>query len=80
MTDQQPDPRPGAYYVSVVDGPRHQILAGPFGTHAETLARVEECRRLANELDPRAHWYAFGACRVEGGTRPGILNARLELK
>lgn len=63
---QQPDTKPGAYYVSARDGPRHALCLGPFvNDHAAALARVEAVRRLAADLDPRAHWFAFGTCRLD---------------
>lgn len=76
---QEPDPRPGAYYVSVVrDGARldYRLLLGPFAEHARALAAVDAVRLEADRLDPRAVWYAFGTCRVEGGAGPGSLNDR----
>lgn len=84
MSDEQtPDPRPGAYYVSAIDGPRSALLAGPWPTHAEALAMVDRVRALANELDPRSHWYAFGTARLPDDDsvpiRAGSLNGRLGL-
>lgn len=64
MTDQQPDPRPGSYYVSVQDGARSALLLGPFPTHQEALDMVEPVRAKGNELDPRAAFYAFGTARL----------------
>ena len=64
------------YYVSVIDGPRFGLLRGPFDAHDEALARVDETRKAAESLDPRAWFYAFGTCRVERETplKPGKLN------
>ena len=66
MTDtQQPDPRPGAYYVTCIDGSRVGRLLGPFeDDHAAALAMVDKVREKAEEIDPRAHWYSFGTCRL----------------
>lgn len=77
--EQQPDSKPGAYYVTVVDGGRVARLAGPFmDDHAAALAMVDPVRRKAEELDPRAHWYAFGTCRMPSDDsvpiRAGSLN------
>lgn len=69
-----PDPRPGFYYVSAVDGPRRSLVRGPFSTHAEALERVEDTRRLVEERDPRAHWYAWGTARSETNAGPGVLD------
>lgn len=80
---QEPDPRPGNYYVSVVDGKRRALLAGPWPSHAEALARVDEVTRIACKLDPRGCWYLFGTCRLPDDDsipiRAGSLNAQLGL-
>ena len=78
MTDQPPDDRPGNYYVTAIDGERHAFLLGPYqDDHATALAMVDEARRIAQELDPRAFWYAYGTARVTGYAKPGILNDHL---
>lgn len=59
------DPRPGFYYVSALDGDRSARVRGPFTTHPEALAAVDEARRKLIDLKPEAHWYAFGTCRTE---------------
>ena len=76
-----PDPRPGAYYVTATDdGLRtHHRLLGPFDTHAEALSWVERvrayCRRHGG---PRAVWMAYGTiCAPEGTTQPGTANRYL---
>lgn len=62
---QQPDNKLGAYYVSVIDGKRTALLLGPFeNDHAGALAMVDAVRRKGEELDPRAHFYAFGTARL----------------
>ena len=71
---ETPDPRPGFYYVSAIDGPRAARVQGPFQTHAEALARVDAARSRAEKLDPRACWYAFGTCRSETDLGPGWLD------
>ena len=76
---QQPDSRPGEYYVSVIDGPRTALLVGPFtNDHQAALDMVEQVRTKAEDLDPRAVFYAFGTARLEGGDkvpiRAGSLN------
>lgn len=55
--------RPG-YYVSVIDGPRKAILAGPFKTHKEALAAVEPTKEAWWDLDPRAAFAAWGTCGI----------------
>lgn len=80
---QQPDSRPGNYYVSVIDGARKALLAGPWAKHADALANVERVSQLAYELDPRSHWYAFGTARLPDDDsvpiRAGSLNSKLGL-
>lgn len=77
------DTAPGPYYVSVVrDAAKGavdcRLLAGPFATHAEALAKVERCREVACDIDPRAHWYGFGTVRMAPDyDKPGALNAKV---
>ena len=75
-----PDLRPGAYYVSAVDGGRYALLAGPYPSHAAALAQVDAARTIAHELDPRAIWYGYGTCRMDApSARIGMFNDRLKL-
>lgn len=79
---QLPDTKPGAYYVSVAKGADYRLLAGPFiNDHAAALALVSKATQVAQDLDPRAAWYAFGTCRLDlvPGELPraGILNKQL---
>ena len=74
--EQTPDPEPGNYYVSVLDGKRLGLLLGPFTQHVDALANVDRARVKACECDPGAHWYAFGTVRTKDGyNKPGVLNA-----
>jgi hypothetical protein len=50
------------FYVSAVDGSRAALVSGPFETHSEALKAVGPAREAC--ADPRAHWYAWGTCRV----------------
>lgn len=90
MTAQTPDTKPGDYYVSVIDqagnngAGRYALMLGPFkNNHAEALAMVDEVRKVAEGIDPRAVWYLFGTCRLdtkpetEVGNPPGKLNSYL---
>lgn len=61
------DARPGAYYVSVIDGNRRALLAGPWPTHREALAMVDTVSAGIIDKWPEAHWYAFGTARVPDG-------------
>jgi hypothetical protein len=73
---QQPDSKPGFYYVSVVKGhDNFRLLRGPFvNDHAGALAAVDAARRKACDLDPRGHWYAYGTCRTDEDMGRGILD------
>jgi hypothetical protein len=52
---------PGAsYYVSAEDGGRSALASGPYPTHAEALARVDEVRERAIRSDGKAHFYSWG--------------------
>jgi len=77
--EQKADTRPGDYYVSVIDGQRSARLLGPFvDDHQAALDHVEKVRAKAEEVDPRAVFYAFGTCRIPPGdvvpVRAGALN------
>jgi hypothetical protein len=64
---QQPDNKPGAYYVSVrrSDGD-YRFLLGPFvDDHGKALAQVDAVRAKAEQLDPKAVWYDFGTARID---------------
>lgn len=79
---QEPDTKPGHYFVSCIDGRRVALLAGPFvNDHARALSMVEPARTAAELADPRAIWYAFGTVRLDAdhprADRPGVLNAAL---
>jgi hypothetical protein len=71
---QQPDTRPGPYYVSAIDGSKIHLMAGPYAQHTEALADVERARDIADKADARAHFMAWGTCRAEGSTDIGTLN------
>lgn len=73
---------PGSnYYVSVLDGDRHVLAAGPYSTHAQALGMVAPVNRLVQakyDYQGRAAWYAFGTVAMKPGYRvPGKLNAEL---
>ncbi len=76
-----PDTKPGNYYVSVVDGKKKAFLAGPFrDDHKAALDMVSAAKKAAEEVDPRAVFYAFGTVRTGyDHDRPGVLNAHLGL-
>lgn len=62
---QHPDPRPGCYYVSAIDGKRKALLLGPYPTHEAALERVDLARRKLHELCQwRSHWWLYGTARL----------------
>ena len=73
---QTPDTRPGPYYVSARDNGKTFIMAGPYETHAEALAKVDEALQIANEHDGRAWFMSWGTVRVGGSERIGTLTKR----
>jgi|SRR5882724_7917459 hypothetical protein len=68
------------YYVSVRDGPRFDLLAGPFDDHAIALAWVDRATAAANDVWPWSHFYAFGTVAMQSTyDKPGKLNERLAI-
>lgn len=63
----------GPYYVSAIDAGRTFLMAGPFDTHQDALENVENARLIADGLDPRAWFMAWGTVRIEGSTKLGRL-------
>lgn len=79
-----PDPRPGPYYVSAVYGNRYALALGPFDTHAEALRLVRPVRELVAEHGgPREQFAGFGTCRLtlepEDDAPAGAINSRPDL-
>jgi hypothetical protein len=81
MTTQVPDTRPGNYYVTVRDGGRTGLLAGPFvNDHAAALAAVDAAMKVACELHAPGHFFSYGTARMPNDfSRPGTVNAWLVL-
>ena len=52
------------FYVSVINGSRKGLLAGPFDTHEQALALVDPARIAAKQVNDRAHFYAYGTAKV----------------
>jgi len=73
---EQPDNKPGFYYVSVArDSGDWRPLRGPFvNDHKAALDAVFAARYRAYDLDPRAQWYSFGTVRSDVDLGPGILD------
>lgn len=75
--EQQPDTKPGFYYVSAIEDSRrgYHLLRGPFkDDHAGALAAVDDARRITCDGYPRAHWWSFGTVRCDDDRGPGILD------
>lgn len=76
------------FYVSVIDGPRiggeievkrFGLLAGPYETHQEALDKVDAVRKIAEEVNAWAHFYAFGTVKLKKAPYPvGRLNHLLD--
>lgn len=76
--EQIADSKPGNYYVSVRDGERLGLLAGPFKSHQSALDLVDCATLMARMADPFSAFYSFGTvCMKPEYTKPGILNTRL---
>jgi hypothetical protein len=60
-----------SFFVSCIEDSgqrRNALLLGPYNTHEEALANVDRGRKLAETNDPKAHWYSFGTCSIQGPT------------
>lgn len=65
----------GPYYVSVRDGERVGLLAGPYATHEEALFYVDDVKAIANRVNAWAAFYGFGTTRMSPEyNKPGTLN------
>ena len=67
------------FYVSVVDGSKVGLLAGPFPTHKQALNLVDDARELAQEADPFACFYAYGTLSLSTDKRRGVFNKALDI-
>ena len=55
---------PEGFYVSVLDNGRSGMLLGPYATKADAESDVRTGKRLAEQVNSRAFWYAYGVTRV----------------
>jgi hypothetical protein len=70
------------FYVTARDGERTAWLAGPFASHGRAIGLIDATRDLAEQVDARAVWYAFGTASLPadlGDLPTGTLNARLNV-
>lgn len=72
----EPDDRSGYYYVTIRDGGRHGLLAGPFhNNHQAALDLVPTIRRIAGLVNSRdAAFAGFGTSWSEVDQGPGMLH------
>ncbi len=77
ITRERPTGR--AFYVSVVDGPKHALLYGPLPTQADALRALPAVKAITEERYPRQTAFAgFGTCSAPlENAKPGILNSLL---
>lgn len=73
---QEPDPRPGHFYITANDGAKTFPIAGPFvDDHAAALSQVRAVMVAAGDRDGRAHFMSWGTTRMaETYAEPGPLN------
>jgi hypothetical protein len=64
-----PDNLPAVFYVSVINGKQRALLAGPYGTHAQALAKVLEVTDLALAVDSHAWFYRYGTAGGPDGLK-----------
>jgi len=67
------------YYVSIIDGDKHNLVAGPFKTHKQALDMVRPARIQGNKLDPKSVFYGWGTAKRENGYWEGNLNKFLNI-
>lgn len=82
--EKNPDGRSGNYYVTVIDGGRFALALGPFDTHREALARVDDVRDhcYASDDKTRSWFWGYGTSRIDRGDNSpaGSLNDALGLE
>ena len=67
--------QPGAFYVTALLSGRYALMAGPYAEHEAALADVQKVRKIAESVDRRAIWAAFGTSRLQSDNPPaGQLN------
>lgn len=70
------DPRPGNYYVSIINGSQQALALGPFPTHRQALDKVDTVKaHVLETYDHQGAWFwAYGTARTETYELPGVLN------
>jgi len=70
-----PHPRNANFYVTAIDGRKTLPLSGPYPTHAEAVAMVDEIKERAISVDPGAAFASFGTTAMNPSyDRKGILD------
>ncbi len=67
------------YYVSIMDGKRFNVVAGPFETHQESLDMVKPANKIGTELDRKSWFYGWGTVKMDNGYTEGMLNSHLDI-
>jgi hypothetical protein len=63
------------FYVTATDGKKVVPLSGPYPTHAEAAAMVDEVREKALEVDPGAAFASFGTTAMKASySKRGVLD------
>ena len=65
------------FYVTVKDGARTGCLLGPFGSKEEAEGKVRLGKRLAEQVNSRAIWYAYGVTRMVMQPGAGLPQGKL---
>lgn len=81
-TTQNPAPMQTRFYVTMKRDSRTAWLSGPYETHEEALARVEDVRERVSRLDLWTWFDAFGTSSItrEGSVFPLGLLEKLDAK
>lgn len=63
------------FYVTVIDGRKTIPLSGPYPTHAEAVAMVDEVKERALAADPGAAFASFGTTAMKASyNKRGVLD------
>ncbi len=65
------------FYVSIIDGDKFNVVAGPYKTHKKALEMVAPAKNAGREHDARSFFYAWGTAKMDTGHRDGLLNPYL---
>lgn len=77
FNEEAAEPKAG-FYVTVADGGKVGVLLGPYGTKEAAEADVPLGKRLAESVNSRAIWYAYGVTKVTMKPGQDLPQGRLE--